>query len=220
MQKPSLSQRILSLFQSFWLALQSLWLRFFSHKSISSYGSTFTFLKTLVNNPKSVGAVLPSSKWLARAMVLHVKTSPSGVIVELGAGTGVITHALLASGISPEKIIAIESAKNLAKKLQRKLPNIQVIAGDAANLSDLLSPSNVRVDTVISSLPLRSLPEETVRSVLSQIPVVLSDKGHFIQFTYDLRHDVRYYPENYHLEHSRIVWWNIPPAKVEVFSIR
>jgi len=220
MQKPSFSQRILSLLQSFWLGLQSLWLRLFSRQSISNYGSTFTFLKNLVNDPKSVGAVLPSSKWLAKAMVSHVKISPGGMIVELGAGTGVITQALLKSGVSPKKIIAIESAKNLAKDLQAKLPDIQVIDGDAANLNDLLSASNVRIDTVISSLPLRSLPEKTVQSVLSQIPLVLSDKGHFIQFTYDLRNDVDYYPENYHLQHSRIVWWNIPPAKVEVFSIR
>jgi len=213
--------------QSFWLMLQSLWLKFRPQKDttpaiekdISRHGGTFTFLKAFADDPKSIGAVLPSSKQLAREMVSHVSLSSSGVVIELGPGTGAITRALLVSGVSPEKIIAIEYSAKMADRLKRAFPKIRVIVGDAAYLVDLLKEMDLCIDAIISSLPLRSLPQETVRSVLTAIPAVLSEQGRYIQYTYDIRNETRYYPDHYQLEHARVVWWNIPPAKVEVFSI-
>jgi len=215
-----------------WLALQSIWLYLSPKKkyvnsindavkkNLSKQASTLTFLKALAINPKGTGAVLPSSKRLANEMASHINLSAEGFVVELGAGTGVITKAMLMSGVDLKQIIAIEYASSFARKLRKRFPDIEVIEGNAANLTQLLDEKSQHVDTIISSLPLRSLPEETVQSILSEISSILSPDGRYIQFTYDIRSDSSYYPENFHLERSKIIWRNIPPAKVEIFKLR
>ncbi len=170
-------------------------------------------------NPRAMGAVFPSSKHLAQRMVASIETPGKGLIVELGAGTGVITEAILQAGILPEQVVAIEYLPHLAQKLRERFPKIEVIEGDAAQLIDLLKNKDYPVETIISSLPLRSLSKEVRKAILTQIPAVLSPEGRYVQFTYDVRRDKSYYPDNYCLMHSSIVWRNIPPAKVEVFSL-
>src|SRR4051812_21621204 len=76
-----------------------------------------TFLKVMIRNPRTTGAILPSSNRLAREMVSHVSLRADELVVELGAGTGVVTGALIEAGIDPTKIIAIEFSPLLSKKL-------------------------------------------------------------------------------------------------------
>ena len=45
--------------------------------------------------PRSVGAIAPSGRQLARAMAAQVDPALPGSVVELGPGTGVITRALI-----------------------------------------------------------------------------------------------------------------------------
>src|SRR5882757_1586286 len=57
--------------------------------------SFFTFGGELLSNPGPVGSAVPSSRFLARRMASFLPRSPKGYVVELGAGTGAITAALL-----------------------------------------------------------------------------------------------------------------------------
>lgn len=181
--------------------------------------NTLAFLKALVINPKTTGALLPSSKQLAKAMASYITLSEKGLVVELGAGTGMITQAILDTGISPEQVIAIECVPHLIRELRHQFPSITVIEGNAAHLTELLKNQKQPVDTIISGLPLRSLPKETGQAILAQIPALLSHQGKFVQFTYDIRrYEKNYYPSYYHLLDSTIVWRNIPPAKIDVFN--
>lgn len=163
--------------------------------------------------------MLPSSKYLAQEMASYVSVSPNHFVVELGPGTGVITEALLRAGISAKQIIAIEQESNLAGQLGKRFPDTKIIIGDAAHLNELFDEKDCKVDTIISSLPLRSLPDDAVQSILSNISSILPRNGKYIQFTYNIRSEARFYPEHFHLEASEIIWRNIPPAKVQVFSI-
>ena len=58
-----------------------------------SYGD---FLRGLLKDPRGVSAPTPSSPALAAAMAERVDPLRPGLVVELGAGTGVVTEALLA----------------------------------------------------------------------------------------------------------------------------
>jgi len=184
------------------------------------YQHTFSFLKALAINPRATGAILPSSKRLARMMAAQINIVEEGLVVELGAGTGVITQAILDRGISPRQIIAVEYAPHLAKRLRQRFPDITVIEGNAADLSELLKHRVQAVSTIISGLPLRSLPANITESILAAIPEVLATSGQYIQFTYDirLRRGDDFYPKHYKLTDSVIVWRNIPPAKVGVYT--
>ena len=46
-----------------------------------------------------MGAVVPSSKLLARTMAQYVDVSSDGPVIELGPGTGAITNALVEQGV-------------------------------------------------------------------------------------------------------------------------
>lgn len=214
-----------------WLGLQTVWLYLYSKhryaKTVNDYvkhhlgkhKNTFSFLKALVVNPKATGAILPSSRWLARTMASYISAPENTLIVELGAGTGVITEAILEKGISPKRIIAVEYASHLVQTLKERFPNITVIEGDAVHLTQLLKNQTLPVSTIISSLPLRSLPTKVREEILAEIPHVLSEQGQYIQFTYDITNYKNIYPETYHLTQSTIVWRNIPPAKITKYTL-
>lgn len=178
----------------------------------------FGFLKVAMLHPGTTGAVIPSSKRLARTMASYIMAADNELVVELGPGTGVITQAILDHGIAPQQIIAIEYNLQLAKSLQKRFPNITVIQGNAADLKELLSQQTKPIRTIISGLPLRSLPKKIVGDIVAAIPEVLSEQGQFIQFTYDIRKNDCFYPTSYQPKKSTIVWRNIPPAKVEEYT--
>ena len=53
------------------------------------------FLKRWLANPLQMGSIIPSSPVLCRKVVEQVRCGPDQVVLELGAGTGVISQALL-----------------------------------------------------------------------------------------------------------------------------
>ena len=57
--------------------------------------SLITFVAEALTNFPTVAAISPSSKYLATAMLEPLTLSKARVALELGAGTGAITHALL-----------------------------------------------------------------------------------------------------------------------------
>ncbi|MDZ7737404.1 MAG: methyltransferase domain-containing protein [Gammaproteobacteria bacterium] len=59
-------------------------------------------------------------------------------MVELGAGTGAITRALLSRIDNPERLVCIERSPVLVDLLQKRFPTIRVIEGDARQLDSLL----------------------------------------------------------------------------------
>lgn len=215
-----------------WLAIETLWLlvwpkgrynqliRKHIAKQVKKQQSVFAFLKALALNPKTTGAILPSSKYLARAMAAQLDLTLDGYVVELGPGTGIITQAILARGIAPKRLIVIEYAAHLAKALKKKFPDITVIQGDAAQLQTLLTAEQRQnIVGIVSGLPLRSLPKATKDGILQAVPKVLSPKGCFVQFTYDIRSKETFYPEHYQLQYSGIIWRNIPPARVGKYHV-
>ncbi len=198
-----------------WAALN----RLLSGAHLKQQDGTAEFIKSFLKNPKSTGAIYPSSKRLAKIMASYVIFSQNQLVVELGAGTGIITQAMLHRGIPATRIIAIESSSFLAEKLRQRFPKINVIDGDASHLVAFLKNEKRPIGTILSGLPLRSLEKEMTDHILSNIPLVLSPQGRYIQFTYDLRNNTNFYPPQYQLLRTKRVWANIPPAKVEVYGI-
>lgn len=190
--------------------------RFPSHK-LTQYG-LLVFLRELLSHPKAMGAALPSSNKLARTIARQIPLNNYHQVVELGGGTGVITAGLLAHGIDPKKLIIIERSLALSKHLNKRFPELHVINGDARDLKQLLNTETIPpVDIIVSGLPLRSLPSATVKTIGEQIERVLTPQGLFVQFTYGLFS--KPLPPSLHLQciYSKHVWWNLPPARVDVF---
>jgi phosphatidylethanolamine/phosphatidyl-N-methylethanolamine N-methyltransferase len=181
------------------------------------------FGRELIKNPGPIGAAIPSSPALARGMARMVEGADSGYVVELGAGTGAITKGLVEGGISPERLLAVEYSPDMAKLLRRRFPKIRVLQGDACNLNHLLRQTFGAeippIAAVVSSLPLRSLPQRKVARLFLEVRRLLTHSGHFVQFTYAVHRTTRF-PQCFQLIGSSIVWANFPPARVESYAVR
>jgi phosphatidylethanolamine/phosphatidyl-N-methylethanolamine N-methyltransferase len=129
------------------------------------------FLWRWLANPLQMGSVVPSSASLCRRVVAHTRRAPDEYVLELGAGTGVISRALLAGGVPAERLIVVEIVPAMAGHLRRILPGVQVIEGDARALPDLLGADvQRRIGTVVCGIPLVLLPLAEQRRFTSPLP--------------------------------------------------
>lgn len=147
-------------------------------------GEKALFFRHWLRRPLGIGAVLPSSAAVATAMAGALNLSRPGVVLELGGGTGSLTHGLLASGCPPERLISIEREPGLAALLRRRFPAIRVIEGDVAALGDLLASCGAgRLAGVVSSLPIKWFPFAAQRAVVDACFDRLGESCPFLQLT-------------------------------------
>ena len=107
------------------------------------------FIRSWIEKPLSTGAVMPSSKALARTMARYVDPASSGPVIELGPGTGPVTEALVAQGIDPARLVLVEFNPDFCRLLRTRYPAATVVQGDAYRLRRLL-------ETMCASRPPRS----------------------------------------------------------------
>lgn len=177
------------------------------------------FARELLANPRAMGAACPSMPALAGCMASRVPLNREGWVVELGGGTGAVTAALLRHGVPPWKLVVIERSPTLAHHLRQRFPQLRIVQGDAAHLAQLLDHDRARnIGSIVSSLPLRSLQPAVTRAISHQFETLLEPGGLLVQFTYDLRGTRRRLLPCFQRKSSKIVWSNLPPARVETFE--
>lgn len=144
------------------------------------------FLKSLIKAPLKTGAFFPSSKNLAASISSFVPIpEPGEYIIELGAGTGRLTAALLERGIPSSQLIILEMQPNLAKFLRKIFPSINVIEGDATKLLELLPEESIgNVKTIVSGIPMVNLRFNQQQKIITAIKNVIRPDGTLLQFTY------------------------------------
>ena len=176
------------------------------------------FFLQWLRRPGRLGAIVPSSPALAAALAAEIDTRAPGAVIELGPGTGRVTEALLAAGVTPEALVAIEREASFCALLEARFPEVRVVRGDARALEPLLKQAGVgQVKAVVSSLPLLNISSADRRRVLTQALAVLAPDGVLVQYTYgpgapvpsELRAQVG-------LQGERAGWVlaNLPPAAV------
>ncbi len=197
---------------------------FESRQGLDSRAGTTLFLRRWLRRPFAMGAVIPSGRLLAEAMAratIEAMEGRAGHVVELGAGTGEVTKALLAAGIPPDRLALVERDPELASFLRRHFVDTRIIEGDAARLPRLLAESGTApIAVVVSSLPLLSLPTEVVNGIVHGVFEALPRGAALVQFTYGptppvprgLRQGLRLSATR-----GRRIWRNVPPAVVWTF---
>ncbi|HRN59500.1 MAG TPA: methyltransferase domain-containing protein [Chiayiivirga sp.] len=182
------------------------------------------FFRQWLRHPLTTAAITPSGPQLVRSMMAELPVGARRVI-ELGAGTGVMTRALVARGIAPEDLLVLELNPQLASHLGRMFPRAHVVCADARNL-----PAEARrrsdwgdemADAVVSSLGLLSMPATLQREIVMAAFECLRPDGRFIQLTYGPRPPLRAEVANalgLHVTRGSMVVRNIPPATVFVYT--
>ena len=148
-------------------------------------------------------------------MAYEIDPAGSGLVIELGGGTGSITQALLERGVAADRLIVVECDRALAAVLRHRFPSVKVVRGDAAELVALLQPLSVRcADAVVSSLPLLSMPKPLRRRIVEEAFELLGDHGTFVQFTYGVASPLAAPEFGLKAEIAERIWLNFPPAAV------
>ena len=138
-----------------------------------------------LRNPRSIGAISPSSPALAEAMVALLPLDGAERIVELGPGTGVLTAALLRRVAPTARVLAIDREPLFVERLREQWPEVESVCASAAALSILAAERNLLpLDHIVSGLPFASLPAAVTARILEAIEQTLRPGGTFTTFQY------------------------------------
>ncbi|MBN8967442.1 MAG: methyltransferase domain-containing protein [Rhizobiales bacterium] len=175
------------------------------------------FLRSWIEKPLHMGAVMPSGKILARTIAQYVDLESQGPVVELGPGTGAITDALIAHGVDQARLVLVEYDPGFCALLRERYPQASVIQGDAYHLDTTLAALKDSVAAVVSGLPLVTKPMLTRLKLLRDSFGRLTPGAPFIQFTYSVAPPIPKSLPGVKTQASERIWMNLPPARVWVY---
>lgn len=190
-------------------------MRQFKSRLASKFDDEIRFIKGMMAQPKTVGAIMPTSARMANKMASIIDTGSGLPVLELGPGTGVITKAILDKGVAPKDLVSIEYSTDFVQHLRGKYPGVNFINGDAFAIEETLKDyAGQQFDCVISGIPLLNFPMHArvslVESLLKLIPVGRP----IVQFSYGPVSPVIARPDSYKIEHFDFIVRNIPPAQI------
>lgn len=183
------------------------------------------FLVAALRRPATMGAVTPSSERLAGVLASIVPSEGKPVVVELGPGTGAVSTVISRRLPEGARHLAVELDPDMVAYLRRTLPDLEVVPGNAAQLSTLLAENDViGVDAVICGLPWALFDDPTQAEILGGIGRAIGSTGAFTTFAYlhgmtlgAARRFRRTLRERFdEVLVTATVWRNMPPAFVYV----
>ena len=176
------------------------------------------FLRSWIEKPLHMGAVMPSGKLLARTMAQYVDVESKGPVIELGPGTGAITNALIEHGVDQKRLVLVEYNPGFCALLRDRYPQARVVQGDAYALRDSLGEVlDARASAVVSGLPLVTKPMLTRLKLMRDAFLALAPGAPFVQFTYSVAPPIPKSLPGVSTEASERIWMNLPPARVWVY---
>ena len=150
-----------------------------------SSSTTLTFLGRFVRNPRQVGAVVPSSPALARAMVRGLDVAADRSVVELGPGTGALTQTILRHLTRPDRYLGIELNRRFVEHLRRRFPGAPFVHGCAQDADRHHAETDLpTVGAVLCGLPFASLDDDVQDGVVDSLARLLPAQGQFRTFQY------------------------------------
>jgi phosphatidylethanolamine/phosphatidyl-N-methylethanolamine N-methyltransferase len=145
------------------------------------------FLREYVRNPRATASVCPSSPALSRRMAESIDFRRARTVVELGAGTGAVTHAILGRLPRTGRLFAVDNNPSFVEHLQQRFPDRRLVAicGQAEQLAETLGARGIdQVDVIVSSLGFTNMLPETRSGILNHIVGCLKPDGVLIQYQY------------------------------------
>ena len=147
------------------------------------------FFSESIKNIKTTGTITRSSKFLCEKMVEQVDFQNSKVLVEFGAGDGVVTEFILKE-MRPDAVLLVFEVND--KFVSTIKENIQdermiLIVDSAEKLPEYLKKHNFKeADNILSALPFTNLPDELGISIRTKSRDSLKKGGRFVQMHYSL----------------------------------
>ena len=186
------------------------------------------FLGTFVRAPGSVGAVLPSSRYLAQALAGDLQLDSDDSVVEYGPGTGPMTEVIDAQLTGDQNYLGIEREQGFVARLQERFPRRVFHLGSVEHVARVIAEHGIdKPKVIVSGLPFASLPARVQKRVIIATAKVLHPEGEFRTFQYvhayglptaqRFRRAMRL--RFGHYQRSRPILRNVPPAYVLTFRL-
>jgi len=185
--------------------------------------SSASFLAQFLRHPVQTGAILPSSRHLAGAMVEWLDLGSARAVLEYGPGTGPFTPHILQRLKQGCRFVAIERNADLAEAFMAQLPDVRLVQDSVENVKAICTSEGIdSVDCIVCGLPWAAFPDDLQRRLLEAMMTVLKPGGQFVTFAYlhglplpAGRKFAARLPEYFsEIQKSRTVWRNVPPALV------
>lgn len=136
------------------------------------------FIKGMFKNPKIVGALAPSSPYVAEEMTRMIAPTQKGKnILEIGAGTGQITETIIKKMNSNDHLDVIELNEEYCEVLHARfgaLPNVQIFCGSILDWQPAY-----RYSAIVCTLPFNRFDSELVTKILDHSKNLTQPNGHF-----------------------------------------
>lgn len=179
------------------------------------------FVRGWLRDPVGVGLPFPSSGATARRVARAAFDAAipwGGPVLELGAGTGAVTQALIeCRGVTTDRIVAVERDVELCRALERRFPGLQVLQGDALQVGTVLRQAGISsVCVVVSGLPMRAISAAAAGCCYSAAFDAMPPGGAVIQYTYGFRPPVDPRVTSLAFEATFVAreWRNFPPMGI------
>ena len=138
-----------------------------------------------LRSPRTVGAVLPSSRAVSEAMVAHIDFRKPARIVELGPGTGAFTAPIVEQLQPHTEFLALDIDPAFCELIQARWPSVECMCASAERLAAIVADRGMHpIDHIVSGLPFVSLPLPVTQRILENIVTVLQPGGTFTTFQY------------------------------------
>jgi phospholipid N-methyltransferase len=142
------------------------------------------FIQEFLKHPLRIGSIVPSSRYVERRIVTVAGIASANVVVELGAGTGGITRAILRAMPQNAKLLCIEINPRF-HSLLKNIEDDRLIAhlGSAHELEEILFSYDLDApNVVISGIPFSTMRRSTGTQILNAISSQLTLNGRFIAY--------------------------------------
>ena len=193
----------------------------FAQQSTFTNGNRpFDFFRGFLRNPREVGSVIPSSRFLTRRVLDLGRVERARTIIELGPGTGVLTGEVLRRIRTDAKLVAVEISADFVRLLRNAYPDprLSIYEGSSADLEKALIEAGAsQADLVVSGIPFSTLARSTRRATLEAARRVLAPGGRFV--AYQFRGHVRRFADP--VFGPGEVWrefLNLPPMRIYVWQ--
>jgi len=156
-------------------------------KKESSVSRPIEFVKGFLRDPRGVGSVWPSSRFLVQRIIEAGEVASSRTVIELGPGTGPITRELLAHMPAGGRLLALEIDPGFVEILRREIddPRLIVHQGPSTEILAAMETAGLTdADLVVSGIPFSTMDEEDARRTLDAVRAILAPGGGFVAYQF------------------------------------
>ena len=151
----------------------------------SAVARGLSFFRRFLEQPRHVGALLPSTRHLGTVMVRDLPLGAGDLVVEYGPGTGSLTGAIAdhLAATPGARYLGIERDAAFCAILRERFPTLQFVHAGAEDVRAVLAGERLPAPrAILSGLPLILLP--TMAQIVTTAAEVLAPGGEFRTFSY------------------------------------